>query len=244
MDFELSDRCKQLRERLLAFMDEHVYPAEPVYHQQLVDSGEPHFHPPVMEELKARAREQGLWNLCLPHDDRGRSARADERRVRAAGGDHGPQPHRGRRRATAPRPTPGNMEVLTLFGTPEQKDRWLRPLLDGEIRSAFAMTEPGVASSDATNIETADRARRRRVRPQRPQVVDVGRHARALPDHDRDGQDRPGRRPPYRQQSMILVPLDTPGVDDRAQPAGVRLRRPGGPRRDRASTTSACRRRT
>ena len=70
MDFELTDRCKELRERLLAFMDEHVYPAEPVYHEQLLASGEPHFHPPVMEELKERARELGLWNLFLPHDNR------------------------------------------------------------------------------------------------------------------------------------------------------------------------------
>ena len=68
MDFELTDRCQELRERLLAFMDEHVYPAEPVYHEQLVASGDPHFHPPVMEELKARARDQGLWNLLLPHE--------------------------------------------------------------------------------------------------------------------------------------------------------------------------------
>ena len=135
--------------------------------------------PPIIEELKAEARARGLWNLFHPHRPES-GPRADERsstrrwprswaaRRIAAGGD-----------ATARAPDTGNMEVLTLFGTAEQQERWLRPLLDGEIRSAFAMTEPDVASSDATNIETADRARRRRLRHQRPQVVDLGRAAPA-----------------------------------------------------------------
>jgi acyl-CoA dehydrogenase len=205
MDFELTDRCKQLRERLLAFMDEQIYPAESVYHQQLVESGDPHFHPPVMEELKDRARELGLWNLFLPYEDGLPNA------------EYAPLAEVMGRSHIAPEacncaaPDTGNMEVLTLFGTPEQKDRWLRPLLDGEIRSAFAMTEPDVASSDATNVQMrierdgddyvlngrkwwASGAMRQRCRI----MIVMGKT-------DPDG-------PPYREQSMVLVPPDTPGV--------------------------------
>ena len=103
------------------------------------------------------------------------------------------------------------MEVLARYGTPEQKERWLKPLLAGEIRSCFAMTEPDVASSDATNIQSQHRPRRRRVRHQRPQVVDLRRRRPALQDRHLHGQDRPGRAA-HKQQSMILVPMDTPGV--------------------------------
>src|SRR5437763_6574989 len=144
MDFELSDRCRDLRERLLAFMDEHVHPAEPLYHDQIAASGSPHFHPPVMEELKERARENGFWNLFreLPNVEyaplaeiMGRSPIAPEAFNCAA-------------------PDTGNMEVLARYGTLEQKRQWLELLLAGEIRSCFAMTEPDVASSDATNIRS------------------------------------------------------------------------------------------
>ena len=201
MDFELSDRCKDLRERLLAFMDEHVHPAETVYHDQIAASGSPHFHPPVMEELKERAREGGLWNLFreLPNVEyaplaeiMGRSPIAPEAFNCAA-------------------PDTGNMEVLELFGTPEQKDRWLAPLLDGDIRSAFAMTEPAVASSDATNIQL-------RIERDGDDYVLNGRKwwsTGAMRERCKVmivmGKTEPDG-PPYRQQSMILVPADTPGV--------------------------------
>ena len=124
MNFELSDRCQQLRERLLAFMDEHVYPAEPVYHEQLVDSGDPHFHPPVMEELKARAREQGLWNLFLPHDVDGFSSPGLTNVEYAPLAEIIGRSHIGPEACNCAAPDTGNMEVLTLFGTPEQQ----RPL--------------------------------------------------------------------------------------------------------------------
>src|SRR5437763_12073837 len=132
MDFELSDRCRDLRERLLAFMDEHVHPAEPVYHDQIAASGSPHFHPPVMEELKERARERGLWNLFLPHGD----PFGDEPGLSNL--DYAPlaeimgRSHIASEACNCAAPDTGNMEVLTLFGTPEQKEQWLRPLLEGE----------------------------------------------------------------------------------------------------------------
>ncbi len=211
MDFELSDRCKQLRERLLAFMDEHVYPAEPVYHEQLVASGDPHSHPPVMEELKARARELGLWNLFLPHEDADLSAPGLSNLEYAPLAEVMGRSHIASEACNCAAPDTGNMEVLTRFGTPEQKDRWLAPLLDGEIRSAFAMTEPAVASSDATNIEL-------RIERVGDDYVLNGRKwwiSGTMRERCRImivmGKTDPGA-PPYRQQSMILVPPDTAGV--------------------------------
>jgi acyl-CoA dehydrogenase len=211
MDFELTDRCKELRERLLAFMDEHVYPAEPVYHEQLRESGQPHFHPPVMEELKERARERGLWNLFLPYELPDSSVPA------LSNADYAPlaeimgRSHIASEACNCAAPDTGNMEVLTLFGSPEQKERWLAPLLEGEIRSAFAMTEPDVASSDATNIQL-------RIERDGDDYVLNGRKwwtSGALRDRckimivmgktDPDG-------PLFRQQSMILVEPSTPGV--------------------------------
>jgi acyl-CoA dehydrogenase len=205
MDFELTERCRSLQERLLAFMDEHVCPAEPAYDDQIRASGNPHFHPPVMEELKAQARELGLWNLFDPHEHgltnveyaplaeiMGRSHIAPEACNCAA-------------------PDTGNMEVLTLFGTPEQKDRWLAPLLDGVIRSAFAMTEPAVASSDATNVEL-------RIERDGDEYVLNGRKwwiSGAMRERCRVmivmGKTNPDG-PAYRQQSMILVPREAPGL--------------------------------
>jgi acyl-CoA dehydrogenase len=211
MDFEFSDRCKELRERLLAFMDGHVYPAEAVYHEQLLASGEPHSHPPVMEELKERAQELGLWNLFLPEPTEGVQAPGLSNVEYAPLAEIMGRSHIASEACNCAAPDTGNMEVLNLFGTPEQKERWLRPLLDGEIRSAFVMTEPEVASSDATNIELrierdgedyvlnghkwwASGALRERCKV----FIVMGKT-------DPDG-------PTFRQQSMILVPRDTPGV--------------------------------
>jgi acyl-CoA dehydrogenase len=211
MDFELSDRCKELRERLLAFMDEHVYPAETVYHEQLLASGDPHSHPPIMEELKERARELGLWNLFLPEPSDGVDAPGLSNVDYAPLAEIMGRSHIASEACNCAAPDTGNMEVLNLFGTPEQKERWLRPLLDGEIRSAFVMTEPEVASSDATNIEL-------RIERDGDEYVLNGHKwwaSGALRERckvfivmgktDPDG-------PPFRQQSMILVPRDTPGV--------------------------------
>jgi acyl-CoA dehydrogenase len=212
MEFAFDDRTLAFRERLLAFMDECVYPAEPVFAEQvaaLAASGDRWSRPPVMAELKAEARRRDLWNLFLPHHPAGAGL---------ANLQYAPLAEiTGRSPALAPEalncaaPDTGNMEVLAEFGTPEQQQRWLAPLLAGEIRSAFCMTEPDVASSDAANIAT-------RI------------------ERDGDGYRVTGRKwwssgamdprcqifivmgktdldaPRHRQQSMILVPRDTPGV--------------------------------
>ncbi|MBV9915326.1 MAG: acyl-CoA dehydrogenase family protein [Solirubrobacterales bacterium] len=208
MDFELTDRCQELRERLLEFMVDHVYPAEPVYREQVAASGDPHFDPPVMEELKDEARRRGLWNLFHPDENWGAGLRNVE---------YAPLAEIMGRSFAAPEacncaaPDTGNMEVLTLFGTPEQQDRWLRPLLDGEIRSGFAMTEPAVASSDATNIEM-------RIERDGDEYVLNGHKwwtSGAMRERCRIlivmGKTEPEAHR-YRQQSMILVPRETPGV--------------------------------
>ncbi len=209
MNFELSDRTKEFQERLQAFMDERVYPAEAVYRQQLADSGETHFHPPVMEELKEEARRRGLWNLFLPGDEHGAGLTNLEYAPLAE--------IMGRTGIAAEAcncnaPDTGNMEVLTQFGSDEQKDRWLRPLLDGEIRSAFAMTEPDVASSDATNIDT------RIVRDGDEYVINgrkwwitgvADERCRILIVMGKTDMDAE----PHWQQSMVLVPIDAPGVE-------------------------------
>jgi acyl-CoA dehydrogenase len=214
MDFELSDRCKELRERLLAFMDEHVYPAEAVYHEQLLASGDPHSHPPVMEELKEHARELGLWNLFLPEPTDGLDAPGLSNLDYAPLAEIMGRSHIASEACNCAAPDTGNMEVLNLFGTPEQKESWLRPLLDGEIRSAFVMTEPEVASSDATNIEL-------RIERDGDEYVLNGHKwwaSGALRERCKVfivmGKTGAGgsQSSPFKQQSMILVPRDTPGV--------------------------------
>ena len=209
MDFAPSARCQEYRERLLEFMDEKIYPNEDVYEAQIEASGNPHFHPPIMEELKAEAKKRGLWNLFQPHKEwgpgltnleyaplaeiMGRSGIASEA-------------------CNCSAPDTGNMEVLTMFGTPEQRDMWLRPLLDGEIRSAFAMTEPDVASSDATNISL-------RIERDGDHYVLNGRkwwtsgafhpNMKILIVMGKSDPDNPSR---HKQQSQILVPVGTPGL--------------------------------
>jgi acyl-CoA dehydrogenase len=208
MEFELTDRCKELRERLLAFMQERVYPAEPIYREQIASSGDPHFHPPVMEELKAQARAAGLWNLFHPHEEWGPALSNVEYAPLA---EIMGRSHIAPEACNCAAPDTGNMEVLTLFGTPEQQERWLVPLLEGEIRSAFAMTEPAVASSDATNIEL-------RIERDGDEYVLSGRKwwtSGAMRERCKImivmGKTDPDAHR-YRQQSMILVPRDTPGV--------------------------------
>ena len=212
MDFALSPTAADLRDRLLAFMDEHVYPAEPVYQRQIQDSGDPHFHPPVMEELKAEARRRGLWNLFLPHKTRWTDGLSNL--------DYAPLAEIMGRSPIASEacncsaPDTGNMEILTMFGTPEQQERWLHPLLEGEIRSAFAMTEPAVASSDATNIESS-------IVADGDDYVINGHKWWISGTADARcqilifmGKTDPSA-PPHRQQSMVLVPTDTPGITNR-----------------------------
>jgi acyl-CoA dehydrogenase len=209
MDFESTERAKAYQERLSAFMEERIYPAEAVYAQQMQDSGDPHFHPPILEELKEDARQRGLWNLFHPHEEWGPGLTNVEYAPLAE--IMGRSAHLASEATNCNAPDTGNMEVLTLFGTDEHKEKWLRPLLDGEIRSAFAMTEPDVASSDATNIQM-------RIERDGDEYVINGRKwwtSNALHRNCRVlivmGKTNPSG-PPHRQQSMLVVPLDTPGV--------------------------------
>ena len=208
MDFEPSPRCIEYTERLRAFMDEHIHPAEEVYERQLRESGDPHHQPQIMEELKTRAREAGLWNMFLPDPEHGAGL---------SNSDYAPlaeilgRSHIASEACNCAAPDTGNMEVLHQFATPAQKDRWLVPLLEGEIRSAFAMTEPEVASSDATNIAL-------RIEREGEEYVLNGRKwwtSNALHPNCKlmivMGKTQPDA-PKHRQQSQILVPLDTPGV--------------------------------
>jgi acyl-CoA dehydrogenase len=209
MDFELSDRAKDFRERLQAFLEECVHPAEPVYVEQVRAAATPHVHPPVMEELKAEARTRGLWNMFLPDPEHGAGLTNLEYAPLA---ELLGRTMIGSEACNCSAPDTGNMEVLHQFGSEDQKDRWLRPLLDGEIRSGFAMTEPDVASSDATNISL-------RMERDGEDFVLNGRkwwttgvmhpHCRILIVMGKTELDAPV----YAQQSMLLVPLDTPGLE-------------------------------
>ncbi|MFE2984936.1 acyl-CoA dehydrogenase family protein [Streptomyces sp. NPDC059262] len=215
MDFAFDARTEELQEKLLAFMEEHVYPAEAVADEQRAQLASPWDTPPVVEELKAEARRQGLWNLFLPDAQYG--AGLTNLQYAPLAEITGRSPQLAPTALNCAAPDTGNMEVLTQFGDERQKKQWLEPLLAGEIRSAFAMTEPEVASSDATNITTliersADGS----------EYVITGRKwyisGAMNPDckifivmgkTDPDGSDI------RRQQSMVLVPRDTPGLEIR-----------------------------
>lgn len=152
MSFEPSPRGTDLRTRAAEFLESVVIPAEAVYEEQMAASGDPHHHPPVIEDLKAEARRRGLWNLFLPHATPWTPdpvPNLDYAYIAELAG----RSHLASEAMNCSAPDTGNMEVLALFGSDRQKEEWLVPLLEGEIRSAFAMTEPAVASSDATNIQ-------------------------------------------------------------------------------------------
>jgi acyl-CoA dehydrogenase len=210
MDFAPSPRAAELLGTLKAFMAEHVLPAEPVYEQQrheLAAAGRPHQLPPVVEELKGTARSLGLWNLFLPAVS-GLSVTD----YAPLAEESGRSPDLGPEALNCSAPDTGNMELLHMFGTAGQKQEWLEPLLDGEIRSAFAMTEPEVASSDARNIRTS-------ITRDGDDYVINGRKwwtTGALDPRCKVlivmGRTDPEAEP-YKQQSMVLVPLDAPGVE-------------------------------
>ncbi|MGB8651810.1 MAG: acyl-CoA dehydrogenase family protein [Mycobacteriales bacterium] len=208
MDFDLSPKAKDYLGRLQDFMDERVFPAEESYEAYRRDKGYgDHSLPPVVEELKAEARERGLWNLFLP-DVSGLSNLDYASLAELTGWSV----HIAPEAINCAAPDTGNMEVLHMFGTAEQKAQWLQPLLDGEIRSAFAMTEPDVASSDATNIAT-------RIERDGDDYVINGRKwwTTGINDPRCKIMVLMGKTDPsesvHRQQSMILVPVDTPGVE-------------------------------
>ncbi len=208
MDFELTDRCRDFQDRLTAFMDERIYPAEAVYERQREESGDPHSHPPLMEELKQEAQRRGLWNLFHPDPEVGPGLRNVEYAPLA---EISGRSHIAPEAINCAAPDTGNMGVLTEFGTPEQKERWLQPLLDGEIRSAFAMTEPDVASSDATNIELSiERDGEEYVLNGRKWWASGAMRERCEIFIVMGKTDHEGPR--YRQQSMVLVPRGTPGL--------------------------------
>ena len=206
--FEMSPRAQEYQQRVLAFMDSHVYPNEAVFEQQMRELDNPHGNPPILIELKAKAKAEGLWNLFHPHEGWGPGLTNLE---------YAPLAEIMGRVVWASEvfncnaPDTGNMEVLTLFGSDEHKERYLRPLLDGDISSAFAMTEPDVASSDATNIELSMERdgdeyvlngrkwfASNAVRPDCKVLIVMGKTDPSAPTH--------------RQQSMMVVPTDAPGL--------------------------------
>ncbi|MFF9476655.1 acyl-CoA dehydrogenase family protein [Streptomyces roseolus] len=213
MDFSYDARTEELRARLLAFMDEHVYPAEAVAEEQRAALASPWDEPPVVAELKAEAMRQGLWNLFLPDEEYG--AGLTNLQYAPLAEITGRSPQLAPTALNCAAPDTGNMELLAQFADDAQKKQWLEPLLSGEIRSAFAMTEPEVASSDATNIET-------RIRRDGDSYVIDGRKWYISGAMNPDcrvfivmGKTDPDGSDPRRQQSMILVPRDTPGVEVR-----------------------------
>ena len=214
MDFEHSPRAQDYLARLTGFMAERIYPAEAVYAEQrrgLIASGRAHDLPPVVEELKAEARSRGLWNLFLP-DSKDPPHGLSVLDYAPLAELTGRSPELAPESLNCAAPDTGNMEVLHLFGSAAQKREWLEPLLDGQIRSGFAMTEPDVASSDATNIAT-------RIERDGDSYVVNGRKWWTTGAADPRcrilivmGKTDPAADR-MRQQSMVLVPMDTPGVE-------------------------------
>src|SRR3954454_14658624 len=213
MDFAFDDTTVELERRLLAFMDDCVYPSEPRFREEAHAAADPWSTPPVLEELKAEARRRGLWNLFLPRTHE-HGAGLTNLQYAPLAEITGRNPWMAPEAINCSAPDTGNMELLSLFGTQEQQERWLDPLLDGRIRSAFSMTEPEVASSDATNIAT-------RIQRDGDDYVINGRKwwtsgamsprcelliVMGVTDPDAER---------HRRQSMILVPKDTPGVQIR-----------------------------
>jgi acyl-CoA dehydrogenase len=209
MDFAFDETTDRLQAELHAFMDEHVYPAEAVYAEQVAAAEDPWARVAVIEDLKAEARRRGLWNLFLPGEH---GAGLTNLQYAPLAEITGRSPTLAPEATNCAAPDTGNMEVLTMFGTPEQQARWLKPLLEGTIRSAFCMTEPEVASSDATNITT-------RIERDGGDYVINGRKwwsSGALNPNCQIlivmGKTDTGAEK-HRQQSMVLVPRDTPGVN-------------------------------
>ena len=214
----MSAKASDYHKRLSDFMTEYVFPAEADYDKYRHEAGpNDHTVPPIIEELKIKAKERGLWNLFLPAES-GLTNLEYAPLAELTGWSLEIAPEA----LNCAAPDTGNMETLHLFATEEQRKLWLEPLLNGEIRSAFSMTEPAVASSDARNIETSDRARRRRLRHQRPQMVDLGGGGPALQDPHRDGPHQPRR-------GSAPTAVDGAGADghargdDRPLDTGVRL---------------------
>ena len=212
MDFDLSPRVKELQSRLLAFMDEHVYPNEARFFAEIEQNkaaGNPWVPTRVMEQLKTQARAAGLWNLFLPESEYGAGLTNLEYAPLA---EITGRSHLAPEALNCSAPDTGNMEVLVRYGSAEQKKRWLEPLLAGEIRSGFAMTEPGVASSDATNISASI------VRDGGDYVINGRKWWTSGACDPRCkvlvfmGKTDPDHADRHRQQSMILVPMDAPGV--------------------------------
>ncbi|UOR11467.1 acyl-CoA dehydrogenase [Halobacillus amylolyticus] len=209
MNFEYTEKVQELQRKLNAFMEEYIYPNESVYEEQLNKEARFASVPPIMEELKEKAKEAGLWNLFLPDSEYGAGLTNVE---------YAPLCEIMGRSSIAPEvfncaaPDTGNMELLERYGSKEQKEKWLTPLLDGEIRSCFSMTEPDVASSDATNIKTSI------IRDGDEYVINGTKWWSSGAGDPRCkiaivmGKNDPDA-PKHEQQSMILVPLDTAGVD-------------------------------